>query len=58
LLEQGVRLKAVLSLAGYANTITITAIYAENKPECLQHHRETSILIDNDIYEVKSLIQY
>ncbi|MBN9228971.1 site-specific integrase, partial [Legionella steelei] len=35
LLEQGVSIKAVSSLAGHANTIT-TAIYAENKPECLQ----------------------
>ncbi len=34
LLEQGVSIKAVSSLAGHASTIT-TAIYAENKLECL-----------------------
>lgn len=35
LLEQGVSIKAVSSLAGHASPIT-TAIYTENKPECLQ----------------------
>ena len=36
LLEQGVSIKAVSSLAGHSSTVT-TAIYAENKQECLQN---------------------
>lgn len=36
LLEQGVSVKAVSSLAGHASIAT-TAIYVENKPECLQN---------------------
>lgn len=36
LLDQGVSIKAVSSLAGHTSTVT-TAIYAENKHECLQN---------------------
>jgi integrase/recombinase XerD len=35
LIEQGVGIKSISYLAGHANTIT-TAIYAENKPNCLK----------------------
>ncbi|HGO6693940.1 TPA: tyrosine-type recombinase/integrase [Legionella pneumophila] len=35
LIEQGVGIKSVSYLAGHANTVT-TAIYAENKPNCLK----------------------